>query len=248
MSDRARRSYPRSLCQAKRLLLQVRRAFEAGGVSHVIQVARARLRNWARVATNNELSAFDEKYGTDTSGKVDQVDLDTHKFASWWHAVAYQPAWPGLINQLLAATGIDPRSFTFVDVGSGKGRMVLEAAEAGFLKSVGVEFSESLLCIARRNAASFRERTTKDAIEFHYADASEFELPEGPLVVFLYNPFGEPVMRQVARRAAERWATNRDPLSIWYHNPVCRECWDKAGFARSAELPELDTIVWTAGT
>ena len=212
----------------------------------MFRLAAARFSGRAREAENNQRSEFDEKYGTETSGRIDQIDLDTHGFATWWHGVAYQPSGAGLIKQLVGATGIDPSAYTFLDLGSGKGRMVLEAAEAGFMKSIGVEFSESLVNIAKRNAASFHERSASGPVEFHHADASNFDLPTGPLVVFLYNPFGAPVMLQVARRAADRQRAGHGPLSIWYHNPVCGDSWDEAGFVKSAELPDLDALIWTA--
>ena len=236
---------------AMRSLLKIRRAFVTGGVSNVVRLAAARLRRRAadaRLAT----SSFDQRYGTQTSGKIDQLDLDTQAFPNWWHAAAYQAAGAELIQELIAATGIDPSAHAFVDLGSGKGRMVLAAAEAGFAKSIGVEFSASLVAAARQNLAAYAARAELAArakecdVEFHHADASAFELPSRPLIAFLYNPFAAPVMREVALRAAANRRANPHPLSIWYHHPLCADCWDEAGFVRTSELPEQDAIVWSA--
>lgn len=227
-----------------RIFLRVRRAYATGGLPNVVRLARGRLSSGARKADGERRSTFDERYGTDTSGRIDQIELDTHGFPTWFHGFHYQPSGSGLIKMLIAATEIDPRAYTFVDLGSGKGRMVLEAAEAGFRRSIGVEFSVRLNDMAKKNTVAFLERGGRGEVEFVHADASEFVLPSGPVIVFLYNPFGEPVMRRVAQRAAERQAVEHKPLAVWYHNPICADCWDEAGFARSLELTELDTVIW----
>jgi SAM-dependent methyltransferase len=227
-----------------RTFLKLRRALATGGISGLIRLVVARLQHGIPTAELEATSDFDLRYGTQTSGRIDQVDLDTQQFASWVHGFRYQASGAGLVRELCVASAIDPTNYTFLDLGCGKGRMVLEAAEAGFAKAVGVEFSESLLSVARQNADCFRERFGACNVEFHHADASVFVPPPGPLVVFLYNPFGEPLMREVASQLAARERTQKHPLLIWYHNPKYGACWDAVGFSRFAELPKQDTVIW----
>ena len=92
----------------------------------------------------------------------------------------------------------DRSAYTFVDLGSGKGRMLLVAAEMGFGRCVGVEFSRSLQAQAEENLRRFRGRKGV-AIESVLADAAEFAFPAGDLVVYLFNPFGAETMGRVLR-------------------------------------------------
>ena len=51
----------------------------------------------------------------------------------------YMPSDPAEFREMMAALPIDFHKFTFIDVGSGKGRTLLMASEYGFKQIVGVE-------------------------------------------------------------------------------------------------------------
>ena len=74
--------------------------------------------------------------------------------------------------------------------------MLFVAAEMGFRRVVGVEFSRSLHAQALENVRLFRGRTGV-AIECVLADAAEFAFPAGDLVIYLFNPFGAETMGRV---------------------------------------------------
>lgn len=75
------------------------------------------------------------------------------------HGVHYQPSDPDKVCQVLhdldAGFGAGFEAATFVDIGSGKGRVVLVASTLPFMRVVGVEFSEDLDRIARENLSRF---------------------------------------------------------------------------------------------
>lgn len=89
---------------------------------------------------------------------------------------------------------------TFVDLGAGMGRAVLLASELGFNSVAGVELHPMLARIARKNVslwrAAGRERAPMRIVE---GDATEFALPVGPVLVFLFNPFGAAVLRRLLK-------------------------------------------------
>ncbi|HTC75772.1 MAG TPA: class I SAM-dependent methyltransferase [Edaphobacter sp.] len=88
--------------------------------------------------------------------------------------------------------------YTFIDVGSGKGRVLFVAAEYPFRKVMGVEFSNALHddAVANLKRYKFPKRRCAD-IEPVHADAREFEFPNDNLVIYLFNPFGEEVMERM---------------------------------------------------
>jgi len=57
---------------------------------------------------------------------------------------AYQPTDPALFREMMASLPIEFNEFTFVDLGSGKGRTLLMASEYPFKKIVGVELIADL--------------------------------------------------------------------------------------------------------
>ena len=84
---------------------------------------------------------------------------------------------------------VDPATTTFVDLGCGKGRVVLAAAQRPFRRVVGVEISTELAAIARANVDAYRPPPPLLApIEIVRADVTEIDLPDGDLLVHLYHP------------------------------------------------------------
>ncbi len=77
----------------------------------------------------------------------------------------------------------------FLDLGAGKGRLLLAASRYPFRRVIGVELSERLAAIARRNAAHFRLPARSGAVELVTADVSAYRIPDDVTVVYMFNPF-----------------------------------------------------------
>lgn len=131
---------------------------------------------------------FDEHHGTDTAGFI---PLSSFKIRSpvWVHGVRYAPTSPQRFEASLMSLGLDRTSFnqfTFVDVGSGKGATLLYAAELGFKLVYGVELVEELHQIAERNLSLYDASERAKSV---CADATIFQMPSPPLIVFANYPF-----------------------------------------------------------
>jgi SAM-dependent methyltransferase len=89
----------------------------------------------------------------------------------------------------------DAAQYTFLDLGSGKGRMLFVAAELPFRKIQGVEFSTDLHHEAEANIQRFHHSSRRCAnLESVNANAADFVFPNDNLVLYLFNPFGPSVM------------------------------------------------------
>ncbi len=77
----------------------------------------------------------------------------------------------------------------FLDLGSGKGRVLLAAARYPFRRVIGVELSAELNAIAERNVRDYRGRHRCGEIELVTADVLDYEIPDDVTVVYAYNPF-----------------------------------------------------------
>jgi hypothetical protein len=133
----------------------------------------------------------------------------------------YQPTDPALFQEMMASLPIAFEQFTFVDLGSGKGRTLLMASEYPFGKIVGVELLAELHRAAQENIRAYRSPTQRcTQIEALCADASEFVFPETPLVLYLFNPLPEPALRRTIRNVEQSLQLSPRPIWIVYHNPV----------------------------
>ena len=88
-----------------------------------------------------------------------------------------------------------------MDLGSGKGRVLLLASEYPFRRVVGIEFAQELNEIAERNVALYGSaRRRCDDVRTVTADAADYLLPDEPVVLYLYNPFAPEVLRRHLER------------------------------------------------
>jgi SAM-dependent methyltransferase len=143
----------------------------------------------------------------------------------------YFPTEPWLFEQIMQALPIDFHDFTFVDLGSGKGRVLLMAAPYGFKKIIGAEFMPEWHRIAEQNIRKFTAQHGITApIESFWMDAREFNFPAGPLVVYLFNPFPEPVLAVVLQKLRESLTANPRPLFVAYRYPEFSGLLEKCGW------------------
>jgi predicted RNA methylase len=166
---------------------------------------------------------YDDAYHVDTGGDINLKALaifsPNRRFGTKYSAIP-----PEEFARGMAALSIRHEDFTFIDFGSGKGRALLLASDFPFRKLIGIEFARELHEAA---ATNLRNRTS---VQLLCMDVVEFEFPQDPLVVFLYNPFGPEIISQVAHRLYRSFAANRRPVYVLYLNPFHLDPWLLAGF------------------
>jgi SAM-dependent methyltransferase len=133
---------------------------------------------------------FDSKYGLDTQTPIPIRNLETSAPGAQY-AIQYEGTAIPLVHRILRRLRTDLSRFTFIDLGSGKGRVLLIAAQYPFKSVIGVEFSETLHGIAQTNISRFIEQNvTKTRPTSFNMDAGAFDFSQfGNKVVFCYNPF-----------------------------------------------------------
>ena len=155
-----------------------------------------------------------------TSGAVGWRDRLLGVFHS-----AYQPTEPEAFREMLAAlqasTHLSLPDFTFVDLGSGKGRTLLMASDYPFRRIVGVELLPALHSIAQQNLAHYKSECQMCfTLESVCADAMTYTFPDTPLFVYLFNPFPETGLRRVLQNLNESLRQRPRPAYLLYYNPV----------------------------
>lgn len=133
----------------------------------------------------------------------------------------YQPTDPLLFHEMLSAVKIDFREFTFIDLGSGKGRVLLMAADYPFRRIVGIELSTELHSVAQNNLRQYKSNSQKCfALETFCSDARTFTFPAEPTVLYLFNPLPEEGLSQVMADLGRSLREKPRPLYVIYHNPL----------------------------
>jgi len=140
---------------------------------------------------------FDLKYKIDT---INTAQLDALKIDSPNKTVGnyYEGTNAYIFQKMISQVRLEPSRVTFVDFGSGKGKAMFMAAERGFRKVIGVEFSIELVETCRKNLEIFKAKSkSKTEFEILHMDASEYEIPPEANLLFFSNPFNEELTRKV---------------------------------------------------
>lgn len=180
---------------------------------------------------------FDLEHGVDTSGLIGGGDLRSGHPHDIYNTAYYgmSPSrFAGAISRwrIEAAPGVTPANCTFVDLGCGKGRAVLMAAALGFREVIGVELNPALAGIATENLERWRRRRmVLSPVTVICGDATEFRFPDGPCLLYLFNPFAEPVVKKLLSAIEQQFQGRPGNLDVLYFNPESGELFENhSGF------------------
>jgi hypothetical protein len=157
---------------------------------------------------------FDERFNADTDAKAQLSDL-TVIGGSPGQGLDYVPEPPRVTRWWLKELPSRLAEFTFVDLGSGKGRVLLLSTSREFGRLVGVEFAEELHLSAVANLNAYNDQRRREIVSI-LADAGSYEFPLDPLVVHLNNPFREPIMERVIENLAASYRRRPRPVIVIY--------------------------------
>jgi len=154
---------------------------------------------------------FDLYHNVDTSSQLAaQHDLGWTTDKVNFHYLAIRPK---CARRALRQLPLKARQeYTFIDFGSGKGRVLLIAAQHGFKRLGGIELRRELHDRAVKNFQD-RRNIPPCAMESFNLDAGKYQFPNEKLVLFFFNPFGREVMTKVLKNLdASLEVCNRD---VW---------------------------------
>jgi len=160
---------------------------------------------------------FDVAHGIDTSGYISGAEMQSVSMSALY-TTAYVGFPSSVLTQAIADVPVSPETFTFVDLGCGKGRALLVAAAFPFPRLLGVELVPDLCHIARANIATNPDWVSR--VTVLNEDATTFSYPDGPLLVYLFHPFLAPVLRRVlANLERQLRRSPRETYVLYARNP-----------------------------
>ena len=181
---------------------------------------------------------FDLEFGVQTSGLVSGRHLKAGH-AHDRHNTAYYGVAPSIFRDICerwrrSQPAFPMESYSFIDLGAGMGRGMLLAAEMPFREVIGVELNPELSAIAEKNLAAWAASSrARCPMRIHAQDATEFEFPGSPCVVFLFNPFSAAVLRRLIKRIERDFRDRPGQLDLLYVNHESERVLARhVGFAR----------------
>lgn len=162
---------------------------------------------------------FDDRYLVSTAQSMEVSEAGIDKQVERANAVLYVPTLEPVMRHILSAasTRVPVEETSFVDLGCGKGRALILAAQLPFREVIGVEVSPVLSRIASDNVAKYLACPTVEPkcrkVRVECVSALDFEFPDTDLLIYMYRPFIGRVFTGVADRMLEFCATKQ--RRIW---------------------------------
>lgn len=170
--------------------------------------------DWARRAKARLNYLAHERGLHDTGVQVDRENLGIdHPKYNRYEASAWR--W---VPRALRGRKIGPGD-VFVDLGSGKGRVVLAAARYPFGRVIGVEIAESLNEVARENVSAARRKLRCEHIELVTADVTQWQFPQDVNYVYMFNPVEGEAFARVVANLADSVRDHPREVTVIYANP-----------------------------
>ncbi len=155
---------------------------------------------------------FDFRYKFDTAKVLEVKDLDISS-EDKQHSVRYKPTRVRYFRKLMQAVAL-PKSATFVDVGCGKGRILMLAAKYGFQRTIGLELSPQLCKVAESNLETYcnhHPEVKKPSVIC--TNVLEHQLTDDETIFFLFWPFDREVT--VLFLDLLKQSLLRNPRELW---------------------------------
>jgi len=169
-----------------------------------------------------------------TSSRSFDARLGVH--TARWTLAGYEPTPVATGLAVLEALPVSAPGATFVDIGCGKGRMLLLAARWPFRRVVGFDHDAALVRQAQRNLRDSRDPQRRcHQLQAVQLDARAIPWPLGRLVLFMYNPFPAAIVDEVIASVERSLRAQPRPCALAYVNPLHAEILDDRGWRLCCE-------------
>jgi len=179
---------------------------------------------------------FDRKFSTDTSSPISHEDLDISDAEAKKSATYYISSPVRFVRYIIDKLEIDYREYDFVDIGCGKGRILMIASDYPFRSISGIELSQALCMTAKKNLQIYRSPKQKcHNVQVHHMNATELPKSIENTVFYLYHPFEVQILTSVLNNVKSAFH-NTDKMVwiiyIWSQVTSLSSLFEEFGFKR----------------
>jgi hypothetical protein len=183
----------------------------------------------------------ERKYGID-SIKINRLKTLPVKGENKSHASIYQGANYFLLEKAFDYLREINVKGSFVDYGSGKGRVMAVAAFHGFKKITGIDFAASLCAQAKENLNKLQPQFPQTKFTIVCDDAVNYRIQKEDSIFFFFNPFDEIIMLKVVKNMLQSLKENSREIYVVYMNPLHKEIFLSAGFVEEYYLMKMEYL------
>jgi SAM-dependent methyltransferase len=176
-----------------------------------------------RIRTTGE----DELKGLEKSG----IDIS--------HATLYMPSSYNVLEKLMKEITKYPSNKTFLDIGCGKGRAMVVAAEYGFTRIKGIDFSKEFCDYAGEVTKAYHSRNPSAEFTVIHAEASSYAIDPDITTIFLFNPFDEIITARLVENIQTSQSRNPRTIRVLYVNPIHKSSFLEKGFVEIYHFKSL---------
>jgi 2-polyprenyl-3-methyl-5-hydroxy-6-metoxy-1,4-benzoquinol methylase len=194
--------------------------------------------NW-RIAFNiiSQEIKGEKKYNINTTG-ADELKNLSKKGIDISHATIYMPISYSLLENIFNQLPAISKKH-FLDIGCGKGRVLCVAADNGYKKITGIDFSKQLCENALTNLQHTKEKFPSIQYDVITKDAMNFEIPADVDCIFLFNPFDVVIMTAVVSNIMESVREHPREIVVAYANPLYEDVFLEEGFIEIFHTKEM---------
>jgi len=181
---------------------------------------------------------FDIRYGIDTRKKLQLSELNIVG-GNKEKAFAYEPTRLVPLRKFFKQIKpMIPPETVLVDIGCGKGRVLLGTLKLGFNEVRGIDFASELCEIAKKNYTIYTSkklyRTRCKVIE---NDVTNYHIKTDENIFFFNNPFDKDVLSKVLCNIADSVQIKQREILIIYHNAEYPHVFEQYGdFSKLKEV------------
>jgi len=166
---------------------------------------------------NNRL--FDLKHGLDTKPHLDMATAIKKglKYEDRFHGSKYSDTSLLALRDLFSALDINSDSI-LLDVGCGKGLVLLTALEFGFKEIRGFDHSQFLCDIAINNCLKYQKKLgTNTTVKINGVSAIDYQFQDDENILYLYNPFDDYISEKFLEIVESSLNRNKRKMLIITH-------------------------------
>ena len=132
-----------------------------------------------------------------------------------------------------------PNEKSLVDVGSGKGRVMVVAAHYGFTNITGIDFAKELCIAAEKNISKVKAQFPDTTFTIFCQDALNYSIQATDKVFFLFNPFNKEVMQKFLEKIDCSSKEYSRTIYLIYANPQQKEVVLQKGYKEVFRIKKL---------
>ena len=179
---------------------------------------------------------FDLWHGLDTKPYRDQVTVYKKglKLSQTIHASRYSVTSLLALRELFSSLDLNSDNI-LLDVGCGKGLVLLTALEFNFKEIRGLDHSQFLCDIASNNCFKYQKKIgTNIIVKIDAVSAIDYQFQDDENVIYLYNPFDNYTSRKFVKILESSLKRNKRKMLIISH------CWPGEMLIKERLKPSIE--------